>query len=189
MDHIANKKFEGIDFREEPFIIAEYEQCNFIKCNFQGIDIRRSVFIDVAFDQCDMGIIKIDKASFREVKFLSCKMMGTYFEHVNPFGLSVQFLDTNLDHASFYKSVMRKTLFRNCSLKEADFSNADLTESIFDNCDLDRAQFNNTVLIKSDFRTAYHYSMDPSLNKIKHSKHSYPSVLGLLHQFDVQIDG
>jgi len=188
MELIVDKVFEGVDFTSQRFEIAEYEQCKFIKCNFHGVDVGGAVFADVIFDQCDLGMMKVDKTSFREVEFISCKMIGVQFEHINPFGLSLKFVDDNLDHSNFYKVILSKTSFINCSLKEVDFSNSDLTASIFHNCDFHQAVFDSTILNKVDFRTSYHYSIDPIANIIKQSRHSYPSVLGLINHFDIQID-
>ncbi|MEY2594819.1 MAG: hypothetical protein RI965_91 [Bacteroidota bacterium] len=188
MELIEEKVFEGLDFSSQKFEIAEYEHCKFIKCNFHETDVRGAVFSDVIFDQCDLAMMKINNSSFREVVCSSCKMIGIQFDHINPFGLSVKFVDTNLDHSNFYKVIMRKTNFINCSLKEVDFSDSDLTACVFDNCDFHLAIFDSTVLNNADFRTSYNYSIDPIANKIKQSRHSYPSVLGLVNQLDILID-
>jgi uncharacterized protein YjbI with pentapeptide repeats len=73
-------------------------------------------------------------------------------------------------------------------LHEVDFTEADLTAAKFENCDLQRTIFANTILEKSDFRTAFNYSIDPEINRIKKAKFSLPGVLGLLAKYAIEID-
>jgi uncharacterized protein YjbI with pentapeptide repeats len=73
-------------------------------------------------------------------------------------------------------------------LKEVDFSECDLTESIFENCDLNSANFDQTILEKADLRTAYNYSIDPEINRIKKAKFSIQSISGLLIKYDIKIE-
>jgi len=68
-----------------------------------------------------------------------------------------------------------------------DFADADLSGAVFDNCDLYQAAFNYTNLEKADFRTAYNYSIDPEINRIKKAKFSISGLPGLLHKFDIDI--
>ena len=115
-------------------------------------------------------------------------MIGVQFEHINPFGLEVEFSFVALDHSSFYKTKFLKTKFTNCSLKEVDFSQADFTNSTFDQCDFHMAVFDSANLEKADFRTSINYSIDPQRNRLKKSKHSYPGLLGLLDAVEIVID-
>ena len=68
-----------------------------------------------------------------------------------------------------------------------DLTACDLSQAIFENCDLAGTLFENTILEKTDFRTAYNYSIDPELNKIKKAKFSLPGVLGLLSKYDIEV--
>jgi len=93
-----------------------------------------------------------------------------------------------LNNASFFKTKIQKTAFNTCQLQEADFTSCDATSTIFDNCNFLNAKFENTVLEKADFRTAYNYVIDPTLNKIKKARFSLPGVTGLLQQFNIIIE-
>ncbi|MCZ4225284.1 hypothetical protein [Pedobacter rhodius] len=62
-----------------------------------------------------------------------------------------------------------------------------MTNSVFDNCDLLSATFDGTILEKTDFRTAYNYSIDPDNNRIKKARFSKAGLAGLLHKYDIQI--
>jgi uncharacterized protein YjbI with pentapeptide repeats len=73
-------------------------------------------------------------------------------------------------------------------LIETDFGECDLSEAVFDNCDLARAVFDNTILEKTDFRTAYNFSIDPEHNRVKKAKFSISGLQGLLLKYDIKID-
>jgi uncharacterized protein YjbI with pentapeptide repeats len=94
----------------------------------------------------------------------------------------------NLNLSSFYKLKLKNMRFVNCTLHEVDFTEADLTASLFENCDLQRTLFANTNLEKADFRTAFNYSIDPELNRIKKARFSMPGVLGLLSKYNIDIE-
>ncbi len=84
--------------------------------------------------------------------------------------------------------VLKKTTFKNLNLYEADFTGCDLTGSVLDNCDLTRATFESTVIEKADLRTAFNYSIDPEINRIKKAMFSLSGVTGLLEKYDIDID-
>lgn len=115
-------------------------------------------------------------------------MLGLRFDDCSDFGLSFSFEGCTLNHSSFYKTKIKKTIFKNSQLQECDFSEADLTQAVFTNCDLKNAHFESTVLEKADLRTAYNYSINPELNKIKKAKFSASGIAGLLDKYDIEID-
>ena len=83
---------------------------------------------------------------------------------------------------------LKKTNYRVCSLHEVEFTEADLNNASFDNCDLFRATFRNTILESADFRTAYNYSIDPEVNRLKKAKFSLAGIVGLLDKYDIEIE-
>ncbi len=115
-------------------------------------------------------------------------MLGLFFDRCNAFGLSFSFDRCILNHSTFYKTKIKKTTFNHTQLQETDFTECDLTESLFDQCDLLRARFDNTVIEKADFRTAYNYSIDPEINRIKKAKFSIHGISGLLEKYNIVID-
>lgn len=128
-------------------------------------------------------MVKIVSAAFRKVIFRECKMFGMPFNDCNEFGLSFSFDGCQLNNSVFYKTSLKKTVFRNSRLTEADLSGA-----VFGNCDLSGAVFERTNLEKADFRTSYNYSVDPSLNRLKKARFSLSEVHGLLRHLDIGID-
>ena len=79
-------------------------------------------------------------------------------------------------------------VFRKGTLHEADFTGCDLTGAVFDGCDLRGARFDNTILEKADLRTAFNYSIDPTINRVKKARFALPAVVGLLERFDILVE-
>jgi uncharacterized protein YjbI with pentapeptide repeats len=114
--------------------------------------------------------------------------LGLHFENCNEFGLAFKFENCQLNHSSFFKTKIKKTIFSNTQLKEVDFTECDLTSSVFENCDLSDTTFDQTILEKVDFRTAFNYSIDPDINRIKKAKFSIQGISGLLNKYDIEIE-
>ena len=115
-------------------------------------------------------------------------MLGLRFDNCNEFGLSFSFDNCLLNHSSFYKTKIKKTVFKNSQLQECDFAESDLTNAVFDNCNLAQAVFDHTILERADFRTSYNYSINPEINRIKKARFSISGVSGLLDKYDIDIE-
>lgn len=183
-----DKTFKKTDFTKTAFLIGEYEKCSFINCNFSSTDLSNIHFTDCRFKDCNFSVTRLYHTSFRDVKFIDCKLLGVSFDDCDDFLFSVGFENCLLNLSSFYKRKMKKTVFKNCSLRETDLAAADLSGSVFDNCDLQDALFDDTNLEKADFRTAYHYSIDPEANQIKKARFSCEGIAGLLGKYDIEIE-
>lgn len=185
--YIRDTKFQRIDFAKNPITKADHEHCSFNNCNFSNADLAGINFLECEFINCNLSLAKISNSAFRDVKFNDCKLLGLHFNECNEFLFAVEFENCMLNLSSFYKLKLKKTKFKNCSLHEADFTETDLSASVFDDCDLARAIFENTILEKTDFRTSYHYSIDPELNRIKKAMFSKEGIIGLLDRYDIEI--
>lgn len=184
----ADTKFERIRFDENPLPKGEYENCTFVNCDFAKVNFFEWVFVDCVFVDCDLSLAQLNHAAFREVQFKDCKMLGLAFEKCNDFGLSFSFDTCNLNHSSFYKLKIKKTVFKNCQMEAVDFTETDLMGSILENCLLHQAVFDRTNLEGCDFRASYQYIIDPQINKVKKAKFSLDGVGGLLKVFGVLIE-
>ncbi|MGB3948278.1 MAG: pentapeptide repeat-containing protein [Bacteroidia bacterium] len=182
--YLHNKIFE----RNQTLTKAEYENCTFNGCNFADGDFSGFKFIECTFNDCNLSLVKLNKTAFVDAKFKDSKLLGLRFDTCNEFGLSFSFDNCMLNHASFYKTKIKKTVFKNCHLQETDFAEADLTNSVFDNCNLAHAIFERTILEKADFRSAYNYTIDPEMNRIKKAKFSVLGLSGLLDKYDIDIE-
>lgn len=184
-----NKTYNKVDFTLESLEKGEYQNCIFTNCNFHGCDLSNYKFFDTEFGGCDLSLVKTAQTTLANVAFKSSKLLGWRFENCADFGLSISFDGCLLDHSSFYKVKLKKTVFKNSQLHETDFTESDLTESVFDNCDLAKAIFRNTNLEKADLRSAYNYAIDPENNKLKKAKFSQTGLPGLLVKYNITVEG
>lgn len=184
----VDKTYDKINFRENRFVKGDYEGCKFSNCDFSDTDLSETKFIDCEFIGCNVSLAKLSKTVFRDVRFVNCKMLGLLFYTCSEFGLAFGFDNCNLGHSSFYKTNIKKTVFKNSQLEEVDFTDCNLANSSFENCKLTKARFENTKLERVDFRTSYDYSIDPEINWIKKAKFSLTQVTGLLDKYDIEVD-
>jgi len=180
--------YEKTDFSQTGLPKGDYENCSFLNCIFSQTDLSNINFSDCSFRDCDLSLAKVNHTAFRNITFRGCKLLGIHFDQCNAFLFSAEFLACKLDHSSFFRLQIKKTKFKDCSLVEVDFSEADLSYSLFDHCELRGATFQNSNLEKADLRSAYNYSIDPELNRIKKAKFSAAGLAGLLDRHDIDID-
>lgn len=185
--YFEDQVYEGIDYTAKAPAKGRYEACFFVNCDFGDADLSHISFTECSFKGCNLSMAKLQQATFNDAVFTDCKMLGLNFEHCHEFLFTVKFENCLLNFSSFYKRTLKKTSFRNCSLQEVDFIETDLSGSVFDNCDLKDARFENTNLDKVDFRTAYNYTINPDINKLKKAQFSLAGLPGLLSRFDIII--
>lgn len=185
---MLDKTYRQEDLNQFPLKQGVYENCNFIGCDFSEYNLSHFKFIDCEFNACNLSLVKLHNTALQSVKFTDCKLLGLLFDACNDFGFSVSFDSCQLTHSSFYKVILKNTIFKDSQLTEVDFSSSDLSNARFENCNLSLAIFNETILFKTDFRTANKYSIDPERNRVKKAKFSIPNVVGLLDKYDIEID-
>ncbi|MFA6875138.1 MAG: pentapeptide repeat-containing protein [Parabacteroides sp.] len=115
-------------------------------------------------------------------------MLGLHFDDCNQFGFSISFNHCILNHTSFYKTKLKNISFIDSQLREVDFSACDLSHALFSNCDLASATFDHTNMEGADFRTAFHYSIDPENNRVKKAKFFIMGLPELLEKYDLKIE-
>jgi fluoroquinolone resistance protein len=132
--------------------------------------------------------VKTIKTTLNGTIFQECKILGVSFENCQESLFQVKFEKCILNFSSFFKRNLKKIAFRYCTMQETDFTNADLTSAIFDHCDLTNAKFEQTILEKADLRSAFNYSINPEINRIKKAKFSLQGIAGLLDKYDIVIE-
>lgn len=135
--YITDQTFDRLEILQK----GEYENCIFNLCNFADADLSGFKFTKCFFNACNLSLAKLNKTAFCNIQFRDCKMLGLRFNTCNEFGLSFSFEGCQLNHSSFFKLVIRKTIFRNTQLAEVDFEESDLSHALFDNCNLQQASF------------------------------------------------
>lgn len=185
---IESEVFENVDFTIKALTKGKYDCCKFINCTFNNSDISNINFVESVFENCDLSSVSVKTTAFKEVQFINCHLVGINFSVCNPFLLSMEFTQCELDLVSFFRLQLKSTSFRTCSLKKTEFTEADLTQAVFDDCNLERAIFEDTILAKANLSTSYNYSIDPEKNNIKKAKFSQLGLAGLLSKYDIQIE-
>ncbi len=183
------KTINKIDYKQNPLPKGEYENCIFTNCEFSNADLSDNKFVDCSFTGCNLSLATLANTAWRTVAFKDCKMLGLHFEKCQELGFSVSFENCNVSQSSFYRVKLKKTRFVKSQLHEVDFAECDLTGASFDQCDLMLALFENTILEKTDFRTAIHFSIDPSNNRMKKARFSFSGLPGLLSKYDIEVEG
>jgi uncharacterized protein YjbI with pentapeptide repeats len=184
---IADLVFDRLVFSAQPLEPAEYDNCRFNQCDFSYAGLGKYVFTDCQFNACTLSLANLYQTGLRNIDFTDCKMLGIHFNTCSDFLFSVRFEKCILDMSVFSSMKLKNIRFSQCSLKETDFTEADLSGVAFDQCDLDRGVFDQTNLEKTDFRTAFHFSINPARNRVRKAKFSLTGLLGLLDTYDLDI--
>jgi uncharacterized protein YjbI with pentapeptide repeats len=185
--YFEDEVYEGINYAEKGLPKGGYETCTFVNCDFSNSDLSHISFADCEFKSCNWSMVNLAQATLNDVRFTDCKMLGLNYEQCSEYLFTVRFDNCVLNFSSFYKRVLKKTRFMDCTMQEVDFTDCDCSGSEFGNCDLKDAKFENTNLEKSDLSTAYNYTIDPTMNKIKKAKFSLAGLPGLLAGYDITI--
>ena len=180
--------FEKKDYSTFPLPVGDYDNCTFAGCNFSGSNLSESRFSECTFKGCNLATARLTKTAFQDTTFTECKLTGLHFEDCSEFLFSPAFHHCILQFSSFAGRKLKNFTFKYCNLQEVDFTGADLTGVLFDHCDLARAHFEHTVLERADFRTAYNYTIDLELNRLKKARFSSAGLAGLLDKYDLDIE-
>uniref|UniRef100_Q3AR20 MCBG protein (Microcin resistance protein)-like protein n=1 Tax=Chlorobium chlorochromatii (strain CaD3) TaxID=340177 RepID=Q3AR20_CHLCH len=180
--------FEKKDFYENPLTMGTYEECHFHGCTFINVDLSHYIFINCTFDGCDLSMVKLNNTSLQEVLFCNCKLLGVPFSDCRQLLLSFRLERCMARLALFCRLKLKGSLWSECMLQEADFSEADLSNALFERCEFPQATFFHTNLEGADFRTSWHYSINPATNRVRKARFSLAGIAGLLESFDVVIE-
>jgi len=186
-DYFLQQEYNDLRYLRDDVNHKEFEQCVFKNCDFSQCNFIAVVFIDCRFVDCNFNNSKINHVALRTVSFERCQIQDVNFAMCDKLIFEIAFTDCVLDFSKFYTLKIKGTVFKNCSLIAVDFMSTDLTEVVFDQCDLYRSEFNKAIAVKANFKTSYHYSINPEKTKIKHAVFSLQEVKGLLAQHNVII--
>lgn len=165
------------------FIGCRFERGHFLQADASGLTLE-----DCVFEDCDLSLLKVKGTSFKNVRFVRCKLQGVSFYEASHFLFTVSFAECQLHFVSFNGMILKKTLFDNCSLRDAVFTQSNVTGSSFVRCDLARAVFQHTVLDKADLTSAYNFVIDPDTNSLKKTRFSLYGLPGLLEKYNIEIE-
>ncbi|MFC0777537.1 pentapeptide repeat-containing protein [Flavobacterium sp. HJSW_4] len=184
-EYFLDKEYNAIIYAKDDLNFKDFECCVFNNCNFSACTFLAVTFIDCVFNDCIFTEAKINYVAFRTATFNRCEIKDVNFAMCDKLIFEIEFNDCILDFSKFYTLKLKGTFFTNCSLIAVDFMATDLTSVVFYNCDLYRAEFNKAIANKTDFKTSYNYTIDPSKTKLKKAIFSLNEVKGLLFKHDV----
>ncbi len=188
-NYFVDTTYKAIDFSAKGFPAGDYEDCTFINCIFSGSNLRGSRFADCEFQDCDLSNAEMVDTAFQEVIFRDCKLLGVHFSSCRTFRFKVEFVNSQLNWASFEALSMKTTRFESCQLLGTDFTQADLEKAEFIGTNLEGAVFSRTNLAGADFQTADNFMIDPEENNLKQARFSAHSLAGLLGKYQLRIEG
>ena len=177
--------FDNYHFDEDS---SEFSFITFTNSDFSKSNLRAYEFTDCIFSSCDFSMACFENILLTRVKFINCKLLGIDFGKCSKFGFSASFENCILNYCFFLRNNLKRTLFKNCILKEASFAEADLSSASFIECDLEGTVFEKCNLEGCDFRTAFNYSIIPSENRMKKAMFSYSGIPGLLKHYNIIIE-
>ncbi len=123
-------------------------------------NLKELILEDYRFSDCDF-----QDCYFESCRIVNCSFVNCRFDRCTIVSLSAT--DSELKLASFH----------NCSLIGVHWGEL-----------LPATQFHQCDLRKADFRGASGYQIDPSANRMKQAKFSYPEVLNLLDSLAIEIE-
>ncbi len=184
--------FSDLEWSEQRVSSIEFDDCTFKGCDFRKASFSHCRFIDCHFIECDMNVVDFSASRFEGTRFSACKLTGVdwtrvdyaEFIHEAPFS----FYESVLDYSSFFGERLENLIMQKCHVFEADFREADLSGANFSGSDLSESLFRNTILQKSDFRSAYNYTIDIRINTISEARFSRDEAVSLLESLDIVLD-
>ena len=185
--------FDTLDISTQTLCDCVFEACQFKHCNFHAATLQKCTFIDCEFSACDLSMMQIPQTQWRGVVFESCKMLGLNWTqaHWPQVALTspVQFYQCNLSQSTFFGLSLVELVMENCVLHEVDYREAELSRANFSKSDLRHSLFMHSQLTAADFSEAVNYHIDPTFNNISKAKFSFPEVVALLQNLDIEIIG
>jgi uncharacterized protein YjbI with pentapeptide repeats len=183
-----DQQYHQIIFSKDELNHNEFECCAFENCDFSACNFMDVIFIDCVFTKCIFDGAHINHVALRTVTFHHCDIKDVNFAMCDKLIFEIHFHHCILDFSKFYTLKIKGTTFNHCSLIAVDFMAADLTESIFEYCDLYRAEFDKAIANKTNFKTSYNYTIDPTKTKLKKAIFSLKDVKGLLFKHEISIE-
>jgi uncharacterized protein YjbI with pentapeptide repeats len=135
-------------------------QVIFLQARWTGLRV-----FDSRLERCDLSGAAWEKARFRRVEVLGCRLLGV--DLLDSSFEDVLFRDCNGEGALFGSANFKAARFENCNLRETSFEGADLTGVVFHQCDLTHANFRGAKLTEADLRTATIDGLQAGITELK----------------------
>ena len=191
MSYYANKTFKGEIRENEKISDCDFVDCVFEDCKFVDCSLENCSFSECVFRSCLIANVKVQEVGMLLAMFKDSALVGVQWRDFQSGIVSfpLQKLENcRLKYNDFEKMSFKKFDFSRSSIIDSAFVDCNLSESDFKDCDLKNTEFVGCDLKKSDSRRAKGYNIAPMSNRIKGAKFSYPDVLGLMKDFEIEIE-
>jgi uncharacterized protein YjbI with pentapeptide repeats len=105
---------------------------------------------DCRLETSDLSGVDWEKARFRRVEFMGCRIIGAQFPEA--VFEDVLFQECNLERAIITSAKFRSVKFLNCSLREASCEYSDVSGVVLEDCDLTHADLRRARMLGADLR-------------------------------------
>lgn len=183
--------FDKLDYSGQMCEARYFYDCLFRQCDFTETLFRCCKFNECEFVDCNLSLVKPPESSFKDVRFIKCKMLGINWTSANWPSIkmlnSLSFEDCILNDCSFFGLYLAEVKMIECRIHEADFTEADCTEADFKLSDFLYSTFHNTNLMGADFTDSVNYNINIFHNNIRHAKFILPEAVSLLNSLDIEL--
>ena len=190
----------GVDYANERFVGlrlagdlrgAAFRDCVFEECDLRELRLHGCELVDSDFLGCDLGLIDVLSSRFGGVTLETCHVVGVAWSRADASPLrplEIDFKDSVLNFSSFIGLDLHKRRFEACTIHEGLFESCDLRDASFRHSDLTASQFRGCDLRGADLRTARHYAIVASENRVEGLYVSAPEASGLLEGLGVVVE-
>lgn len=187
----CGERFEKLNLVASEFRDISFYDCEFVSCNFSDTAFIGCKFDNCTLSGCNLSMARITGSVFREVAFLSSKLVGIDWTTARwpsvPLSGLVGFEECILNGSSFFGLYLQELKMEACQAQEVDFTEADCAYASFIQTDFAGAVFHQTNLSKSDFSDATNYGINVETNKVAGAKFSLPEAISLLRGLGIEI--
>ncbi len=175
---VEDKIFENCCFHNSSFIKVKFTNCKFIECDFKV---------------CNLSTASFKNTFFVDTVFIGSKLLGINWTELKwPYvqlDCPFKFYESDISHSNFYSLKLNEIVIANCKALNVDFRKCKLSSGDLSATDFEGSLFMHTDLSGADLTQAVNYRINPNENKLDKGKYSFPEVINLLHDFDIEIQG
>ena len=170
---------------------AHFRDCVFEECDLHELRLVDCELNDSDLLGCDMRLLDVQGSRFGGVTLEACHVVGVEWHRATTSGerpLEVDAQDSILSFCSFVGLDLRKRRFEGCTMHEVLFETCDLRDASLRHSDLAGAQFSGCDLRGADLRTARHYAIVASANRVEGLRVTLPHAAGLLAGLGIELE-
>ena len=171
---------------------VEYNDCTFKNCRWDGVRIENCSFLSCTFEHCTWSGVVFSFSQMSDAWFSGCAFRSVAWGGlqgrsalVQPFGKAER---CEFRYNEFSGMTLTRFDFSSCRFGDCTFDDCKLAGADFRGVPLGRTQFSRCDLEKADFREATDYAIDPTDNRLRGARFSFPDVVALLSGFGLKIE-